>query len=189
MSNQRRSQKARASAKLARKVGRSCGGCEACCTALRIVQLGKPVFQGCTHLTCGGCGIYDRRPRVCRGYECGWKLGLGEEKLCRPDKLGALIEETKARGDGRPVILFRPLVPSLIPSWAQFRAMQTVDQQVRHQVGEGAARVAWEPRFRPRNPESTRPFFILTGDRITYANFCTMAREYQIRFTQDPAEE
>jgi hypothetical protein len=64
-----------------------CGECVACCVypAIREDQyrdLGmpptkaKPYGQKCVHCTGKGCGVYDVRPSVCRGYQCLWKFGL-----------------------------------------------------------------------------------------------------------------
>lgn len=65
----------------------NCGGCTACCYMddLQLSQaegdsgtylmdnegrLLKKADGGCVYLVDGGCGIYDRRPEVCRGFDC-----------------------------------------------------------------------------------------------------------------------
>ncbi|UGY15288.1 YkgJ family cysteine cluster protein [Bradyrhizobium septentrionale] len=55
---------------------RQCGSCTACCKVLEVTDLGKPVNTVCNHiLSGGGCDIYDRRPRQCRSFSCGWLQG------------------------------------------------------------------------------------------------------------------
>jgi Fe-S-cluster containining protein len=47
-----------------------CTRCGACCVAPDIAALDKPVGMRCPHLTDELlCGIYDRRPQVCRDYD------------------------------------------------------------------------------------------------------------------------
>jgi hypothetical protein len=46
-----------------------CTCCGACCVAPDIAALDKPLGMRCPHLTDENlCGIYDRRPQVCRDY-------------------------------------------------------------------------------------------------------------------------
>ena len=70
---------------------RECGECTACCTVLAVAELNKPAYQACAH-ECGGCGIYNSRPRACRAWCCSWLFGRieGDERR-RPDKLGLLF--------------------------------------------------------------------------------------------------
>ena len=73
--------------------GRDCGDCTACCIDLNIDQpdLVKLSDQPCVHCDAGGCGIYPRRPSVCRAFHCGWRLipWLGAE--WRPDRIGIMV--------------------------------------------------------------------------------------------------
>ena len=47
----------------------ACTLCGACCVAPDIAALDKPLGQRCPHLTLHNlCGIYERRPDVCRSY-------------------------------------------------------------------------------------------------------------------------
>ena len=71
---------------------RPCGECRACCSALAVVELGKPDFTTCPHECASGCAIYGRHPQSCRHFFCLWKLPnwlLADED--RPDKLGVVI--------------------------------------------------------------------------------------------------
>src|SRR3982750_1443858 len=88
-----------------------CGGCTVCCTALRIEgdEFSKPAGVTCQHCTPKGCGIYQTRPAVCRGFQCGWLLLPALDESWRPDRSGVLIslielddlpEEFRAGGNG-----------------------------------------------------------------------------------------
>jgi len=71
---------------------RHCGPCTACCVVLKIdvPELRKKARVPCRHLTASGCGIYAKRPAVCREFLCGWRLfeELGDD--WRPDLSGVL---------------------------------------------------------------------------------------------------
>lgn len=70
---------------------RSCGGCTLCCTVLRVDELPKLGGVPCAKLVADGCGIYARRPPVCRGYRCMWLQGALDVED-RPDRLGAVLD-------------------------------------------------------------------------------------------------
>jgi len=71
---------------------RACGPCTACCVELKIdvPELHKKARVACQHLSASGCGIYAKRPSVCREFLCGWRLfeELGDD--WRPDLSGVL---------------------------------------------------------------------------------------------------
>ena len=70
---------------------RHCGECHVCCVDLRIDD--KPAGEPCPELVDWGCRHYDKRPAVCRGYQCIWRV-VGEDVLddCqRPDKIGVVF--------------------------------------------------------------------------------------------------
>ena len=88
-----------------------CGGCTVCCTALRIEgdEFAKPAGVTCHHCTPTGCGIYQTRYAICRGFQCGWLLLPVLDESWRPDRSGILIraieledlpEEFRAAGTG-----------------------------------------------------------------------------------------
>jgi len=56
---------------------RSCAGCDLCCTAPGISELGKPPGERCSNL-CGeagaSCSIYPSRPKVCVEFYCLWRI-------------------------------------------------------------------------------------------------------------------
>ena len=69
----------------------SCGSCTVCCLSLNIHEFGKQAGAMCQHCTGSGCGIYEERYDVCKGFLCGYRLlpKLGE--AWRPDRNGILI--------------------------------------------------------------------------------------------------
>ena len=76
---------------------RECGDCHACCIDLRIDQ--KPPGTRCEYLaTPGGCSIYPQRPKLCRDYDCLWRLmgaGLLDDDQ-RPDRIGCVLTVKRA---------------------------------------------------------------------------------------------
>lgn len=70
---------------------RECGSCTACCTWLIGEAYDSKFGNGvsCKYLTCSGCGIYEKRPTVCKKYQCAWSQYLFPEEM-RPDKCGFL---------------------------------------------------------------------------------------------------
>ena len=80
--------------------GRDCGGCVECCRVLQIndEEIQKPAGKLCPQNSGAGCGIYDRRPGVCRGWFCGWrKLGYLPEDA-RPDRSGVIVNTNREDG-------------------------------------------------------------------------------------------
>jgi hypothetical protein len=77
---------------------KACGPCQACCVALKIdtPQLRKQSQIPCPHLVQKGCGIYDGRPPVCRGFLCGWRLLPELDASWRPDLSGVMLLELTA---------------------------------------------------------------------------------------------
>lgn len=74
-------------------VGRNCGQCTACCTALTIAapELKKHAGVTCEHCITGkGCAIYEDRPSVCRTWHCLWRFNPNMDDSWRPDKKGLI---------------------------------------------------------------------------------------------------
>ncbi len=75
---------------------RQCGGCNICCTTMKVSPLNKPAGVSCGHITEAGCGNYENRPEVCRTWYCMWVRDtngiLSDEE--RPDKLGVFFTAT-----------------------------------------------------------------------------------------------
>lgn len=58
--------------------GRSCEGCDVCCSAPGIADFDKPPGVPCKHLRevepGRSCSIYASRPRTCREFHCLWRI-------------------------------------------------------------------------------------------------------------------
>jgi hypothetical protein len=107
----------------------SCGDCTVCCLALRIDEFGKQAGVMCQHCTGKGCGIYETRYDVCRGFLCGYRLlpKLGE--AWRPDRSGVLVivlgppdipEEYQTSGHGMHFIIVGGEKAVLRPGFADY---------------------------------------------------------------------
>jgi hypothetical protein len=72
---------------------RPCGECVACCVIPLIdaPELKKAEGERCPNCVTGGCAIYDRRPGVCRRFNCAWKRIPSMPLETRPDKLGVMF--------------------------------------------------------------------------------------------------
>jgi hypothetical protein len=72
---------------------RPCGDCVACCVLLGIdaPELVKPEGQVCPNCTGRGCGVYEQRPPVCRGWNCAWKRIASMPSWTRPEQLGVMF--------------------------------------------------------------------------------------------------
>ena len=78
--------------KLQNDVGRSCGGCNACCKTFPVPEVGKQDSAMCKHCDIGvGCKIYDSRPDACKLFACMWLNGTGGDSF-RPDRLGVMLD-------------------------------------------------------------------------------------------------
>src|SRR5471030_90014 len=69
----------------------SCGDCAVCCFALRVDELAKPAGMLCQNCTGKGCGIYETRFDICKGFLCGYRLLPALGDAWRPDRSGVLI--------------------------------------------------------------------------------------------------
>ncbi len=85
---------------------RQCGSCTVCCKELGIVDKDLSKLPGmlCMHCKAGkGCGIYRRRPSVCRTYHCLWRRLPNLNPDWRPDLSGVLIGPSERNsGPGAP---------------------------------------------------------------------------------------
>lgn len=84
---------------------RSCGECTACCVALTIEEppIEKEANEPCRFLCQdgGGCGIYTKRPKLCRGFACLWLSTDGIPEAFRPDRCGLMLRIVDKDGSGR----------------------------------------------------------------------------------------
>lgn len=127
------------------KLPRSCGSCSACCFALGVRQIDKPVFTRCSHACAAGCAIYETRPDPCRVYRCAWLDGFGERRD-RPDRLGVILDVVAPPADVRE-----------LARMGDTRAQAVVDQAARtihaREVRRGALS---DPRVKRRLEGFTR---------------------------------
>jgi hypothetical protein len=77
---------------LAAAIGKSCGACTMCCSALEIDDLKKPAGPLCVNCD-AGCRIYLDRPQVCRDFECEWLTSRTLPPHFRPDRIDVLLTE------------------------------------------------------------------------------------------------
>lgn len=76
---------------------RPCGECQACCQAIAVHEIGKPMAATCPHQCGAGCGIYAKRPGSCRDYACAYKAEwMPDDVRWRPDHLRAIIDIDRA---------------------------------------------------------------------------------------------
>lgn len=90
--------------------GRPCGDCTACCTAMGVSELDKPVGVPCSHLCEAGCGIYEERPVSCKDFNCLWRYGLLDAEH-RPDELGLVFDITGHNRFGMKMLVAREARP------------------------------------------------------------------------------
>jgi uncharacterized protein len=75
-----------------------------CCTALEIPELKKPAGPACPNcILSGGCTIYERRPQVCRDFECLWLVQRELPPNMRPDIIGTLFMDDDDTDEYRAV--------------------------------------------------------------------------------------
>lgn len=102
---------------------RSCAGCDLCCTAVGVRELGKPPAVACDHL-CGdpgaSCGIYERRPRTCREFYCLWRVLREVPEDFRPADSGFVIALNDAKA--HPMVVTVHPDPARPDAWDTLRA-------------------------------------------------------------------
>lgn len=99
----------------AKKAGRHCGTCAACCYLMGVDSLTKLMDTWCDHCKKGSekaCQVYEFRPNECRDFVCGWLAGFSDLED-RPDRAGGvIIPETKANQPTISVMLMPHRDPS-----------------------------------------------------------------------------
>ena len=72
--------------------GRDCGDCTVCCTwpTINKPEIQKKSGSTCKHCTAQGCGIYEARFPVCKGFYCAWRTVDIFDEDWRPDKSGVM---------------------------------------------------------------------------------------------------
>ena len=67
-----------------------CGECTVCCTLSVVEELNKKAGERCFNCIGNGCSIYEKRPQVCKDFECAYLQGGNNIEL-RPDKCGVMF--------------------------------------------------------------------------------------------------
>jgi hypothetical protein len=85
------------------ETGRTCGDCSMCCKVMYVPELDKPDGVWCRHAKPGaGCGIYETRPQVCRGFMCLWVLEPRMSEALKPTRSKVVLSSSHSTGpDGR----------------------------------------------------------------------------------------
>lgn len=78
---------------MAAALGKVCGACTMCCSALEIVELAKDAGPLCGNSCGSACSIYAARPQVCRDFECEWLTRRDLPPHFRPDRTGVILME------------------------------------------------------------------------------------------------
>jgi uncharacterized cysteine cluster protein YcgN (CxxCxxCC family) len=122
--------------------GRSCDGCDLCCTAVGVTVLNKPPAVACKHL-CGepgrSCSIYERRPKDCREFFCFWRAApqVLDDRF-RPVECGFVVAINDA--SDYPVVITVHPDPARPDAWKAFRpafAQLAHEQDCIVAVGQG----------------------------------------------------
>ena len=90
--------------------GRTCQGCTACCSfaPIRTPELQKPANTLCRHCVEGkGCGVYEVRPQVCRGFYCGWFFLEELDDTWHPERSGVVIRSESFNNDTITILVLR----------------------------------------------------------------------------------
>jgi hypothetical protein len=81
----------------------TCGGCRECCYIFPLP--GKPARQWCKHITEKGCGVYQTRPPLCRGFQCQYLSHQAKmPKHWRPDRSGVILTY-RGHHKGYPILV------------------------------------------------------------------------------------
>lgn len=142
---------------------RTCGTCSLCCTVLRVDDLAKLGGRPCMHQRSeGGCGVYDRRPGICRAYRCAWLNGAFRDGD-RPDGLGAVLDFVP-RGDSVRLVV-RQADPG---AFAGSTRLQEIAEETRAsmtvEIRDVADVLDPERPFRVLQPDGTE--LRVEGDRV-----------------------
>lgn len=72
---------------------KECGNCTWCCFFLDVPDYNSPVNEYCSNCEPNvGCKIHDIRNKICREFECLWKLEKQIPDSLRPDRCGVVFE-------------------------------------------------------------------------------------------------
>ena len=123
------------------KTEKTCGSCSMCCKVFSIEVLNKPVATWCRNCNIGaGCGIYEDRPDVCRGFRCVWLDDPNMPEEFRPDRSKMILVVENVTGSiyahmdrDSPNIWRRSPYIDVLKDWA--RRLEPLDRVVAVIVG------------------------------------------------------
>lgn len=71
-----------------------CGDCSLCCKLLEVSPLQSPAGQWCQYSSrCGdGCAIHEKRPLICRTFNCLWRQASGMGHRLKPNVCNIVFE-------------------------------------------------------------------------------------------------
>lgn len=108
---------------------KSCGSCTACCKAIGVKELNKPMGEQCGFCNPGkGCSIYETRPQSCQDYKCQWLMDPKLPDYMRPDRIKVIIDECHHTLTNTQMLQIRelargaahkPLIKSIIDRFSQ----------------------------------------------------------------------
>lgn len=104
---------------------KQCGDCTLCCKFLSVPQLSKRMYSDCKHcVPLEGCEIYEKRPNVCREYQCLWLQDPDLADRLKPNVCGVLFD----RPVGSKVVagLFDPKDPMALSRPEVINFMQSL---------------------------------------------------------------
>lgn len=73
-------------------MSRTCGECTLCCYTMESAELDMKVGEWCKMCTNTGCSIHEKRPNVCRRFNCVWLQETQIPDSFRPDRIGVVFE-------------------------------------------------------------------------------------------------
>ena len=116
--------------------GRDCTDCTLCCTILGIQELNKPPGVECPHVkTHVGCTIYERRPRVCAAFYCGFLHQPDLAAHWRPKRSRMVLRfEDEARRIEAHVDPAKPDAWRKEPYYSELKAWARISAPLRRQV-------------------------------------------------------
>jgi hypothetical protein len=157
---------------------RSCEGCDLCCTAVGVRELGKPPSVACEHL-CGApgasCGIYETRPRSCREFYCMWRAMVGFPEDFRPADCGFVVSINDP--NVHPMVVTVHPDPARPDAWDTIRARRfflllAQDWNCLVAIGQGElAHTIFAPQGYVFTKDSAPELFIDGGNKIGAPDF------------------
>jgi hypothetical protein len=126
-----------------------CGICRACCIIPELSEGDeyKAPYTPCRHLCATGCGIYDKRPTVCRKFDCLWlesqRSNDPMHRELRPDRCGAFLTRNSLAAESDERIEIHRIADHwhtnayLQQFLADQRAMGRTPEVVTHYVKDG----------------------------------------------------